>query len=136
MNTKKQTQTTAQELKSKIIALLRDYMTEKENEINSGIEEGIYNKEENEEILATISQHRHLVEIFENNTPEIYVFVEGGNIQGMSATEPMEVNVFDKDNLDGADDREEEFIDTYGTPDEWDDMIKLKTEANVLVGIY
>lgn len=74
---------------------------------------------------------------FKSYTPEIFIYVEGGNVQGASATEPMTVILFDKDNyMVGVDGSQEDFIANFGTPEDWDKKIRAKTKAKELVDIY
>lgn len=116
-------------LKSRIIALLRGYIDDSYEDKRTGVDEGIYDKEENDKYFADIEEHRKLVEEFENYTPSVYVYVEGGNISGASATERITFNLFDEDNFKAGEDQ-------YGTPEEWSAMIKERTEKGELVDIY
>jgi len=45
----------------------------------------------------------------------------------------MEVNIYDKDNLENDEDR---YIEEAGTPEAWDEMINKKTEAGEIMGIF
>jgi Cu/Zn superoxide dismutase len=71
--------------------------------------------------------------------PEIYVYISGGNLQGISATENIHAHLFDQDNLD-AEDTDTVTIhngeDEYKTPEQWDAMIAEKTKAGEIIGIY
>lgn len=98
--------------------------------IESGIEEGIYEDDKSnqdrmlvlENIINTIPIH-----------PEVYVFVQGGLIQGASANMSIDFNVFDKDNYDDSDfDHENE---EWSLKD-WNQMIKEGTKNGTLISIY
>lgn len=68
-------------------------------------------------------------------TPEIYVMVEGGCIQGASANCPMHFNLFDIDN----EKVEDEQLDTIPYEDklfEWETMINEGHEFGKLKAIY
>jgi hypothetical protein len=122
--------TKAEKLKAKIIAMLREYMDNDEEEKSSGVEEGIYDKEENDEYLAIIEQNKLLVDEFEQYHPSIYIYIEGGALQGASATEAMWFNLFDKDNYSKSEPGE-----YFCTPDEWEKDIETKTQDGTIVGI-
>lgn len=122
-------------LKSRIIALLRGYIDASYEDKRTGVDEGIYDKKESKKYFADIEEHRKLVEEFENYKPSVYVYVEGGNIQGASGTEHINFNLFDKDNYMAGEDQDE-FVKNYGTPKQWDAMIKKRTKKGELVDIY
>lgn len=108
------------ELKASIIKNARQLIDDWESDIDSGIEEGIYEEEDNEDNYKRIEQMRKELDDFEAMDPAIYTYVEGGNIQGHSVNCRMSINVFDEDHFRaGAED--------IGTPEEWDAMIKKKT---------
>lgn len=127
--------TKAQQLKQYVIALALDLLTDQEQEIESGIEEGLYDREENKETLQRIEEQRKQIKEYENYQPAVFVFVEGGLIQGASGTENISFNLFDKDNYNAGDDQQG-FIDNFGTPEEWEKMIEDKTAQNEIGGIF
>jgi hypothetical protein len=124
--------TKSDELKQQIIDTLTrmvdDFEFTNEDEITDGKNEGI---------KTQINETRELIERFKNDIPEIYIYVEGGNIQGISANQDVAVNIFDKDNLYGVSEEEEQsFYETFGTPEEWDEKIKSLTESKDIKGVY
>jgi len=125
--------TKSEAMKEKIAAILMSYIAKEQQDIESGIEEGIYHEADNVERLEQMAHETLLVQEFLKTPPAIYIYVEGGNIQGISATEPMEVNIYDKDNLENDEDR---YIEEAGTPEAWDEMINKKTEAGEIMGIF
>lgn len=123
--------------KEQIIDLLRRYIDNAEEEILTGISDGIYSKKDNKENLAAFKEQRKFISYFEQWVPSIYVYVEGGNIQGASATANINFNLYDIDNLHGCDEQEQkEFYKNFGTPEQWDAMIKRRTETGELVPVY
>lgn len=125
--------TNAQTLKTKIIFLLEQLLTDQEDEITSGIEEGLYKASENVETLQDIEDGKKLLEEFKNYKPEIYLYITGGNLQGISATENMTTEIYDNDNFDASDEEQQAEM---GTPEEWDEQIKNLTDKNEIIGIY
>lgn len=69
---------------------------------------------------------------------EVLVFVAGGNVQQAFASQKVNITVYDLDNFENGMDEEQQksFIDTYGHPDTWEEMIKQKTQAGEIVSIY
>lgn len=133
MARKKKKGTKLDELKAKVIAIARERLEEQREEINSGIEEGIYEEADNVETLAQIEENLKLVDAFEAEKADVYIFVEGGNIQGASANCNAAIEIYDKDNYNEAtsDERKE-----MGDPDEWNDWIKKETVKGNLIPIY
>lgn len=125
--------TNAETLKANIISLLEEMLNEKEMDITSGVEEGIYDAEENKDTLAGIDLSRKMIEEFKFYQPKIYLYIEGGNLQGVSATETMHTEIYDKDNFEQS--GEEEAAE-MGTPDEWEAQIKALTDSQEITGIY
>lgn len=66
----------------------------------------------------------------EQKTPTLYIFIEGGYVHGISATEMMNVNVFDMDNYKSCPENSE-----Y-TPEEWQQLIKEKTKSGEILPIF
>jgi hypothetical protein len=85
--------TKAETLKAQVIDLLTYLLNDKEADITSGIEEGIYQAEDNVNTLNAIEEGKQLVEQFKGYKPAIYIYVDGGNIQGASATEHLSFNL-------------------------------------------
>lgn len=125
-----------QRLKGKVIRTYQELLDTYEEDIETGIQEGIYIASENVQTRKFIQKCKEVLAEFTAYQPCIYVFVEGGNIQGASATEPIGFNLYDKDNLDGADDKEQEFLDTFGSPSEWDAKLKSLTKSGHIIPIY
>jgi hypothetical protein len=125
-------------LKNRLIEIAKQLLTDYEEDIESGIEDGTYKAAENVEVRAFIKDATEVIADFEKETIEVLVYVSGGQIQGASATLPLSFKVFDKDNFDGCETAEQkkEFIETFGTPDEWDSMIKDRTEKKELISVF
>lgn len=105
-------------------------------DLETGITEGIYeNSDENNNEIE-------LLEIAINTEPtkvDVFVFVEGGNIQGASATIPIGFEVFDMDNFNAE--KENNFTDRYGyyhanSLDEWNKMIEDGHKDGSLKSVY
>lgn len=136
-NTAQPTVTNADLLKSKVLEYASDLLNRFEDDIRSGINEGIYVASENKGNLQMIKDAAQAFKQFREFTPEIYLYVKGGMIQGASANCKMGVDIYDADNLDNCTDEEEqEFIELNGTAEEWDEMIKAKTAEGTLIAVY
>ena len=94
-------------------------------DLDSGLEDGTY--DEGEETLDELTQALAVEPV----KPKVYVFVEGGNIQGASANMSIEFNVFDKDNFN-APDYDGEADDLKN----WNTMINEGHETCALKPIY
>lgn len=125
--------TTAEILKSKIIELLEGSLNEHEQDIETGVSDGIYEPETYEEYLENIAKARKLIEEFKAYKPSVWAYISGGVLQGASASESMEFNLFDQDNYEEMSEEDQE---AEGTPQQWDDRIKADTAANKIVGIF
>lgn len=114
------------ELAERFSTLINDF----ETDIESGIKEGIYSEEDNVENRKFIKETKEMLEQFIKYHPAVYIYVEGGMVQGASVSEnDFDLQIFDKDNYDAA-------PDEYDiTPDEWDNMIKEKTENGDVIGM-
>lgn len=119
LNFKTASITIAQSKKEKIIFLLRELLNDRQQ--SAGKDDGE---------LQFIEEANILVDDYEKYSPEILCFVDGGNLQGISATEPMAVEVYDLDNYKGGD---SEFMKT---PEEWNELINTRTANNEIVGVY
>lgn len=124
--------------KTYLISALIGLAVEKIEDIESGCEEGIYeDDQDNADELKHLKDLIEQAKLYSKSQPEIYIMVEGGIIQGASATESMSVNIYDIDNMNAGDsDDEKEFLENFGTPEEWDAMIKEKTENGTLTSVY
>lgn len=128
MTTTISTMTKQEILKVALIARFIDLVNEKINDIETGIEEGLYDREENAETLASLEEDLKLAEELTKAKSEIYAYISGGVLQGISATCKMGVNLFDHDNYDAG--------DTDTTPEEWEADIERMTADNEITGVY
>jgi len=90
-----------------------------------------FEEDENKENLAFIVEAKAKFDEFEKHQPAIYLYVEGGVLQGASATCEMDFNLFDKDNYDQTEPEE-----TEQTPEKWDKMIKKLTRTKEIKGVF
>jgi hypothetical protein len=129
-------QTASMKLKAKILAILKDLLNNYADDLESGIDDGLYtNKADNERNRQFVTKTEKLIEEFQKDQPVLYIYVEGGLIQGISSTVPIGLNIFDKDNYQSGEDQKE-FIENYGTPDEWDKKIKSLTRKKVIIPVH
>lgn len=129
------TTTRHDQLKARLLEIAEQLLTDYENDIESGISDGTYEEAENIDTRKFIAEAKEVIEQSKNEVIEVLVFVEGGMIQGASATNSMEFTVFDKDNYNAGEDQQK-FIDIFGTPDQWDKLIKDRTEAQDITPIF
>lgn len=119
-----------------IYNLLLEYAAEKLDDVETGVNEGVYDDDEkNQAEIDTLKEVISTIPI----TPEVYVYVEGGNIQGASANVPIVWNLFDKDNFDAEENdgfNDPRFQYHAKSLDEWNKMIEEGTEQGTLIGIY
>lgn len=128
MNTPINTQ--YQDLKTRLTEIYNTLLNAFETDITPGLEDGTYEKEENTDNLALIEEAKQALTKFVEYRPEIYIYIEGGNIQGISATESIGVNIFDHDNYN-ADPKE------YDTdPETWDNDITSMTETKEIKSVF
>ncbi len=120
--------TKAEQLKAKVLEAATYYMERTERYMK-----GFMGQLEIEGDLEKINECKELLKEFRDYTPKVYVYVEGGMVQGASGSEPIEFNIFDKDNFDASAEDEKEL---YGTPDEWNHNIEIATKENQIVAIY
>lgn len=123
-------QTKSELLKSSVLEIARKLLQDKENDIESGIEEGIYSAKDNIETRKFIADAKAVLSEFEKHQPAIYVMLEGGNIQGASATCDIDFNLYDKDNYKAGD------LPHDLTPEEWNEQIEALTASNNITGVY
>lgn len=126
--------TKAQLLKSSLLSSVIELASAKIEDIETGIKEGLYEDDQaNKDELKRLNYLLKEAKDFEAYEPSIYIYVEGGNIQGISGSETIDVNIYDKDNEE-ADDKE--YHAENGTPEEWDAKIKELEKSEVIKGIY
>lgn len=117
-------------LKSRLTEIYKAMLEDFENDIESGIEEGIYEEKDNVENRALIQEAKQVMEEFIQYKPAIYMYIEGHHIQGISATEGISINKFDTYDYDVAPDEQEM------SPGEWEQMIKVQTDNHEIRAIY
>ena len=127
-------QTKATKLRSKVIKLFHVFLNTYAEDIESGIEEGIYKASENVESRALIAEARETIAEFEAYAPAVYVRVQGGLVQGASATEVIAFNILDADKSDLADDNEVSEKDDEIKA--WDAMIEEGTKNGDIIGVF
>lgn len=66
-------QTKSELLKSSVLEIARKLLQDKENDIESGIEEGIYSAKDNIETRKFIADAKAVLSEFEKHQPAIYV---------------------------------------------------------------
>lgn len=136
----KSTPTVAEAKRARFLEIFEALLDSYEEDIESGLDEGIYEESENEETVSFIAEAREALEFQRRYRPEVYAYIEGGNLQGVSATEPVSFELFDQDNLDAAQyessEEEDSFVERHGTAEGWDEMIKTKTNAGELTAVY
>lgn len=116
-------QTKHEKAKSRFLEIFAELLNNYEEDIESGIEDGTYEEEDNVESRAMIKEGNELLEYFKTYQPSIYGYIQGGNLQGISVSETMDADFFDQDNYDAA---PREYL---RTPKQWDKDIKKKTKA-------
>lgn len=113
--------TNYENLKAQLIDICNKLLTEYENDIETGIKEGIYDAEDNEDNRKFIKDAHKVIGEFTQYEPAIYIYIEGYNIQGISGTEKISVNKLDTEDCRTVPEEQEM------TPEEWDKMITEKT---------
>jgi hypothetical protein len=134
MNAKKLTyrKTKYEEFKFRLIEIFNTLLNEYESDIESGINEGIYDVDDNKRNRTFIEEARKIIGDFSAYVPAIYIYIEGCNIQGISATECISFNKFDMDDYNALiDDANEGY-----TPDSWDKMITEQSNTGEIRPIY
>lgn len=122
--------TKAESLKNRVLEIARQLLNNYEEDIESGIEDGTYEANDNIETRKLIAEAKVIFDEFEQHQPAIYICVKGGNIQGASANCEIDFNKYDVDNYEAGKDLDEQ------TPDEWDEQIKALTESNEIKPVY
>jgi hypothetical protein len=125
--------------KAKFFEMFQSLLDSYETDITTGLEDGTYKESENVETQQFIKDCKAQLAIMQTYTPTVYAYIEGGNLQGVSATEAMEFKLFDKDNYyaEVAEVEEDEVaLALIETPEQWDAVIIAKTEAKEIIDIY
>lgn len=120
------------ELKTNLISLFTKLLAGFEDDIESGIAEGIYVAEENVHNRLQIKEAKEIIKEFQQYCPVIYMYVDGGQIQGMSATENIAILKFDQQDYDAS---TEPYMDGL-TPASWQELINEKTNNRQVKSIY
>lgn len=128
------TKTKHDQLRTRLLEISDQLLSDYENDIESGIEDGTYEEKENIETRAFIAEAKEVIEQSKNEVIEVLVFVEGGAIQGASATHSLEFTLFDIDNYKAGD--QKEFVEIFGTPEQWNQLIKTRTEAQDITPVF
>lgn len=111
------TKTHIQHLRSSVVSNLIELADKEIEDIESGIEEGLYEKDmANMDRLDELKMMIEDAKQLRDYVPSIFVIVEGGNIQGASATEPITFNLWDYDNHKADPD---EYEKNNGTEEQW-----------------
>lgn len=129
----KPTTTNHESVLSRIIKMAIELANDQIQDIESGEDEGVYDDPDNKDTVKGLNDFIEMCEKYEKEPPSIYIFVDGGNIQGISGSESMSVNIYDMDNRYADPDR---YDKENGTPEEWEKMINDKTEAKEIKPIY
>ncbi|WP_143197610.1 hypothetical protein [Chitinophaga niabensis] len=119
-------------MKTRLIETYKVLLSEFENDIKSGIEEGIYDNNENEKNVKFIQEAKNVINEFCSYYPAIFIYIEGGNIQGASASEGIQLNKFDLDDYKVlSNDEEQEY-----TPESWGQLISEMSNSGEIRSIY
>lgn len=140
METISQTLPKAPQLKDEVLAAARELLRLYKLDIESGLEDGLYEKGENVESLAFIKRTEELLDMYEHFAPTTYVLLSGGMVQGAHANTQINIEVFDLDTfkcLDGSLDDEEltEFIANNGTYDDWNKRLTEGESSGELIAV-
>ncbi len=119
------------ELNNRVIALAKELLKEKMEDYESGVAEGIYDKDPEQE--NRYKENHELVEKYESIRPEVYILVEGGLVQGVSSNCRMAVDVYDVDQANDPDGAE--YVEVKGTPLKWDQMINEMTDSKEIIPV-
>lgn len=118
--------------RARFLELFDGLLSSYREDIETGIESSLYDPNENIETQAFIKECEDALAEQKEYRPAIYVYVEGGNVQGMSGTELIDVNLYDKDNADV----DQEYIDNNGTSNQWNEKIDTMTQFGEITDIY
>lgn len=131
-----QTTTKSAALKAEVLKIARQLLADYAEDIETGIDDGTYTKKENVKNRQFIADAEKTLNEFEKELPEVFVYVDGGVLQGASATVPLVFNLFDQDNYDaGSRDEDGQTLKGY-TPETWDEMIQARTEAGEIKSVF
>lgn len=127
---KKPTLTNNEKLNVAMLVMAKKLLKHYENDIESGIEDGIYDEDDNKETRAFIKRCKETFKEFSKQRECIFIHISGGNLQSIGATCEMDVEVFDLDNYDATDNKKD--YRNGQTPEQWDKMIKkLKNKGEI-----
>ncbi len=133
----KATKTKSDRLKEQIIRITRELLVALKEDIETGIQDGLYDKTHNRWRLKRIAKAEQAIDAFEAFVPSLYIYVEGGNIQGITAEASVGVSVFYMANYrSGTTAEQAEFVESFGTQEEWDKMIAARTSIRELKSVY
>lgn len=117
-------------LKQRIIEYLSQYIEDEREDVETGLEEGIYDPDAADSTNKRLDEIESDLEKFKAFRPEIYCHVYGGLVQGAHANCEVGIEVFDEDQANtGNLEDDKAYTDDHGTIDEWDSMLK-EGEAN------
>jgi hypothetical protein len=119
-------------LKENLIVAFTTLLSDFENDIESGINEGIYLEKDNVDNRVFIKNAKMILSDFKQYCPRVYMYTEGGQIQGMSATENVVMLKFDDDDYKAS---TEPYLDGM-TPETWDTMITGRTLSGEIKPVY
>ena len=122
--------TNYENLRARLIEIYNRLLSDYEEDIESGIDETIYEEEDNVETRMFIEEAKKVIEDFTKYEPAIYIYIEGYNIQGISGTEKISINKFDTEDYKVAPNEQEM------TPEEWEQSINEKTNSKEIRAIF
>lgn len=122
--------TNYENLRARLIEIYNKLLSDYEHDIESGIDENIYEEEHNIETRMFIEEAKKVIEDFTKYEPAIYIYIEGNNIQGISGTENISINKFDTEDYKTVPEEQEM------TPEEWEQSINDKTNSKEIRAIY
>lgn len=122
--------TNYENLRARLIEIYNKLLSDYEHDIESGIDENIYEEEHNIETRMFIEEAKKVIEDFTKYEPAIYIYIEGNNIQGISGTEKISINKFDTEDYKIVPEEQEM------TSEEWEQSIKDKTNSKEIRAIY
>lgn len=122
--------TNYENLRARLIEIYNKLLSDHEHDIESGIDENIYEEEDNIETRMFIEEAKKVIEDFTKYEPAIYIYIEGNNIQGISGTEKMSINKFDTEDYKIVPEEQEM------TSEEWEQSINDKTNSKEIRAIY
>lgn len=88
-------QTLQDEKKARLIEMFNTLLDSYEEDIESGIEDEIYEADDNVETRKFIEDARTAIKEFEEYRPAIYILFEGNSYQGAHVSECVSIEVYD-----------------------------------------